>query len=88
MFFNLIYNEQHAPADEWFGARGWAADATPLPDYLSEVGRPDPASDPEAGSMIGLDQSGQRRQGVSGPSPAKRTGASRHLSYAMLTSRG
>ena len=22
-FFSLVYNEQHAPAVEWFGHRGW-----------------------------------------------------------------
>ena len=51
MFFTLIYNEQIAPADEWFGARGWSASPTRLPDYLSSVGRPIPADDPEAGPM-------------------------------------
>jgi methyltransferase (TIGR00027 family) len=52
-FFNLIYNQQHAAAETWFGARGWAATTTSLLDYLSEVGRPDPASNPEAAVMIG-----------------------------------
>src|SRR5699024_3950610 len=33
-FFNLVYNEQCEPAPEWFGARGWRAEATPLPDCL------------------------------------------------------
>jgi methyltransferase (TIGR00027 family) len=50
-FFTLIYNEQHAPADEWFGARGWSATPTRLPDYLNAVGRPIPLDDPEAGPM-------------------------------------
>jgi len=50
-FFTLIYNEQIAPADEWFGARGWQATPTPLARYLSEVGRPIPADDPDAGPM-------------------------------------
>lgn len=52
-FFALVYNEQHAPADEWFGARGWDAASTPLHDYLSRVGRPVPAPDSEAGLMTG-----------------------------------
>lgn len=52
-FFNLTYNEQHAPAAEWFRTRGWTAEATPLPAYLDAVGRPVPADDPEAGPMIG-----------------------------------
>ncbi len=52
-FFNLVYNEQHEPAAQWFGNRGWRADATPLPEYLHSVGRPVPAPDTEAGSMTG-----------------------------------
>ena len=31
-FFTLVYNEQHAPAHEFFGSRGWWAVHTPLPD--------------------------------------------------------
>ena len=50
-FFHLIYNEQIAPADEWFGGRGWRAEATPLADYLRRVGRPVPEN-PEAATMI------------------------------------
>jgi len=50
-FFTLVYNEQIAPADEWFGARGWKATPTRLTDYLDSVGRPIPADDPEAGPM-------------------------------------
>jgi methyltransferase (TIGR00027 family) len=52
-FFTLVYNEQHAPAQEWFGARGWTAEATPLPDYMSALGRPIPLDDPEVGPMAG-----------------------------------
>jgi methyltransferase (TIGR00027 family) len=33
-FFRLVYNEQHAPARDWFGSRGWLAVATPLPYQL------------------------------------------------------
>lgn len=51
-FFKLIYNEQHAPAQQWFGEHGWTAVATPLADYLREVGRPVPGPDTEAGPMI------------------------------------
>jgi methyltransferase (TIGR00027 family) len=51
-FFQLVYNEQHAPATEWFGSRGWTAVGTPLADYLREVGRPVPAPDIKAGQMI------------------------------------
>jgi methyltransferase (TIGR00027 family) len=52
LFFQLVYNERHAPADEWFGEHGWTAVATPLADYLREVGRPVPGPDVEAGPMI------------------------------------
>lgn len=52
-FFTLVYNEQHAPAHEWFGSRGWWAVTTPLPYQLRSLGRPVPAADTEAGSMSG-----------------------------------
>ena len=50
-FFQLVYNERYEPAADWFGARGWQTDVTPLPDYLRAHRRPVPASDSEAGSM-------------------------------------
>lgn len=52
LFFQLSYNEQCAPAVEWFGERGWTAVGTPLADYLREAGRPVPGPDTEAGPMI------------------------------------
>jgi methyltransferase (TIGR00027 family) len=52
LFFQLIYNERHAPAEVWLQEHGWKAVATPLADYLIEVGRPVPAPDTEAGPMI------------------------------------
>jgi methyltransferase (TIGR00027 family) len=52
VFFHLVYNERHAPADQWFGEHGWTAEATPLADYLREVGRPVPGPDVEAGPMV------------------------------------
>lgn len=52
LFFRLVYNEQCAPAAEWFGMRGWNAVDTPLADYLREVGRPVPGPDTESGPMI------------------------------------
>jgi len=52
-FFQLVYNEQHAPAREWFGSRGWWAVATPLPYQLRSLGRPVPDPDSEAGVMTG-----------------------------------
>jgi methyltransferase (TIGR00027 family) len=52
VFFQLVYNERHAPADQWFDEHGWTAEATPLADYLREVGRPVPGPDVEAGPMV------------------------------------
>jgi O-methyltransferase involved in polyketide biosynthesis len=52
MFFQLVYNQQHAPAQDWFGGRGWDAVATPLGEYLQEVGRPLPDPDTQAGPMV------------------------------------
>ena len=52
VFFQLVYNEQHAPATKWFGTRGWTAVGTPLADYLRQVGRPVPGPDTEAGPMV------------------------------------
>ena len=51
-FFQLVYNERHAPAEQWFGERGWTAVATPLAEYFHEVGRPVPEPDTKAGPMI------------------------------------
>jgi methyltransferase (TIGR00027 family) len=52
VFHQLVYNERCAPADQWFGERGWTAVATPLADYLRGLGRPVPGPDSEAGPMI------------------------------------
>jgi methyltransferase (TIGR00027 family) len=51
-FFQLVYNEQCAPATEWFGRRGWTAVGTPLTEYLRENGRPVPGPETEAGPML------------------------------------
>ena len=51
LFFQLVYNEQHAPAAEWFGHRGWTAVETPLPALLRSLGRPVPEPDSESGRM-------------------------------------
>jgi hypothetical protein len=51
-FFQLVYNQQHAPAANWFGERDWTAVATPLSDYLTALGRPLPAPDSEAAPMV------------------------------------
>lgn len=52
-FFQLVYNEQHEPAAQWFGARGWSAEATPLTDYLRAHRRHVPLPESEAGTMTG-----------------------------------
>ena len=52
-FFQLVYNQQHAPAESWFGERGWTAAATALSDYLRSLGRPLPGPDSEAAPMVG-----------------------------------
>ena len=51
-FFQLVYNERHAPADQWFGEHGWTAEPTLLADYLREVGRTVPGTDVEAAEMV------------------------------------
>lgn len=51
-FHRLVYNERHAPADRWFGSRGWTATVTPLAAYLGELGRPVADPDTPAGQMI------------------------------------
>ena len=50
-FFTLVYNEQHEPAAQWFGSRGWRSEQTPLPEWLRANGRPVPADGSEASSM-------------------------------------
>jgi methyltransferase (TIGR00027 family) len=52
VFFQLVYNEQCAPATEWFGERGWTAVGTPLVDYFREVGRRAPGPESEARTMF------------------------------------
>ncbi|WP_029117047.1 class I SAM-dependent methyltransferase [Mycobacterium sp. URHB0044] len=51
-FFTLVYNELHAPAEDWFGAKGWTARTTPLAPYLRELGRPAPDDDPDVSPMV------------------------------------
>lgn len=52
-FFTLVYNQQHAPAERWFGEHGWDAVATPLHQLLAGLGRPVPDPGSEAGLMTG-----------------------------------
>lgn len=48
-YFSLIYNEQIAPAEQWFAEHGWRAQATSLPELLKQVNR-----EPEDGSQGSL----------------------------------
>jgi hypothetical protein len=52
-WWQLVYNEQHAPAAQWFGERGWTAQDTTLVDYLKSVGRSVDSADAEAANMLG-----------------------------------
>lgn len=51
-WWQLVYNEQHAPAAVWFSERGWTATATTLMDYLESVGRSMPSADDETVNML------------------------------------
>jgi methyltransferase (TIGR00027 family) len=52
-FFTLIYNERHAAPEQWFSEHGWTAAPTSLAGYLTDLGRPIPADDPDVAAMIG-----------------------------------
>ncbi|MGY4712611.1 class I SAM-dependent methyltransferase [Mycolicibacterium sp. CBM1] len=51
-WWQLVYNEQHAPAAQWLAERGWDAEATTLLDYLQTVGRSVDSADAEAANML------------------------------------
>ena len=51
-FWQLVYNEQCAPAAQWFSQRGWTSEATTLTDYMRSVNRLEPMADPEVVNMI------------------------------------
>jgi methyltransferase (TIGR00027 family) len=51
-WWQMIYNEQHAPAAQWFSDRGWAAVETALSDYLISNGRAVPAADDDESNMV------------------------------------
>lgn len=50
-WWQMIYNERHAPAAQWFSDRGWSAAETALSDYLMSNGRALPDG-PEERNMI------------------------------------
>ena len=51
-WWQLVYNEQIAPAAQWFAKHGWSADATALADYLRSVDREPPAGGTEVANMV------------------------------------
>ncbi len=51
-WWQLVYNEQVAPAAQWFSGRGWTATATALADYLRSVDREPPAGNAEVANMV------------------------------------
>ncbi len=51
-WWQLVYNEQVAPAAQWFSERGWTAEPTALTDYLRSLDRPVPTDDAEVVNMI------------------------------------
>ncbi len=51
-WWQMIYNEQHAPAAQWFSERGWTAAETRLSDYLVSNGRAVPAAEAEESNMV------------------------------------
>ena len=51
-WWQMIYNEQHAPATQWFSERGWTAAETTLSDYLVSNGRAVPAAEADESKMV------------------------------------
>jgi len=51
-WWQLIYNEQIAPAAQWFSEHGWTTEATELTDYLSAVDRAVPTDEADVVNMI------------------------------------
>lgn len=51
-WWQMVYNEQCAPAAQWFSGRGWVATETSLADYLDRVGRSVPTTGADVTNMI------------------------------------
>jgi len=51
-WWQMIYNEQHAPAAHWFSERGWTAAETTLSDYLTANGRAVPPAEADESKMV------------------------------------
>jgi hypothetical protein len=52
-WWQMVYNEQCAPAAQWFSRYRWRAENTALTDYLHSVGRQVPTGEVEVSTMIG-----------------------------------
>jgi methyltransferase (TIGR00027 family) len=51
-WWQMIYNEQHATAAQWFAERGWTAAETTLSDYLTANGRAVPSVEADESTMV------------------------------------
>lgn len=51
-WWQLVYNEQCAPAADWFSGRGWSTTVTPLTGYLLSMGRQVPPAGAEVTNMV------------------------------------
>lgn len=51
-WWQLVYNEQVAPAVQWFAGHDWTAKATALADYLRSVDRRPPSGNDEVANMV------------------------------------
>lgn len=51
-WWQLVYNEQCAPAAQWFSECGWTTRATALADYLVSLDRSVPFGDAQVATMI------------------------------------
>ena len=51
-WWQMVYNEQCAPAAQWFSGHGWRTEATALTDYLQSVQRLVPTGDAEVVNMV------------------------------------
>ena len=51
-WWQMVYNEQCAPAAQWFSQRLWSAEEVALSDYLELLGRHAPTAEAEVSNMI------------------------------------
>lgn len=53
-YFSLIYNQQIAPAEQWFTERGWRATVTGMPELLRQLNRA-PGEGSQGALLLSLD---------------------------------